>query len=161
MPNLEQASRNYNFALKNGYINPQTDMYTTPLSPREEEQFRQDLYSGNLFPGLDPQEMLHPMADYDYRGYWKALTSGDPRAASSINEVDGRMHYPDTWKTPFHDSFSAESQYANPDTAPNWNDKDQLIDPKTGKVIFAERYPLNGFLPPGSTSTTTRLETTG
>ena len=61
----------------------------------------------------------------------------DPRAASAVNPNDQQMHYPDYWKTPYHQSFSADSQWALPG-APTWNDQDQLVDPK-GAVIFDER----------------------
>ncbi len=69
------------------------------------------------------------------KSYFTAL--GDPRAVSSINPNDNMMHYPDYWKTPFHESFSHESQWATPG-APIWNELDQLVTPD-GKVVFDER----------------------
>lgn len=114
------------------YANPAAQgQYQTQLSPDEEATF-QGWVQANHVP-FDPS----PQSDYDMRGFFKALVSGDPRAKQSLNSNDGRMHFPDVWKTPFHKSFSAESQYATKD-APRWNKKDQLVD-KTGKIVFDER----------------------
>jgi hypothetical protein len=75
--------------------------------------------------------------DYDMRGYYRALLAGDPRAQSNIDPNDQRMHYPDYWKTPTHETFSNESQWATPN-APAWNELDQLISP-AGRVVFDDR----------------------
>ena len=48
------------------------------------------------------------------------------------------MHFPDFWKTPYHESFSAESQWADPAKAPKWNAQDQLVLPD-GTVVFDEK----------------------
>jgi hypothetical protein len=134
---------------------------TTPAAPLGPEQF----YARNavwMKPGVDPSSFntnlgdkeadfrkwvaankvpFDPDAtspqDYDMRGFYKALQSGDNIAKSSVNANDGKLHYPDVWKTPYHRTFSNGSQWATPD-APAWNDKDQLID-KGGNVIFDER----------------------
>jgi hypothetical protein len=103
--------------------------FTTQLTPQEEQQFRQWV-DANRVP-FDPS----PVADYDMRGFWKALSAGDERARTAINQSDGRLHFPDTWKTPFHKTFSNESIYAPPD-APAWNGN-RLID-KSGRVIADE-----------------------
>lgn len=114
------------------YANPAANgQYQTALSPEEEDTF-QKWVTANRVP-FDPS----PQSDYDMRGFFKALVTGDPRAKQSLNQNDGRMHFPDVWKTPYHKSFSAESQYATKD-APKWNAKDQLVD-KSGKVVFDER----------------------
>jgi hypothetical protein len=76
--------------------------------------------------------------DYDMRGFWQGAQTGDPRANTSPNPNDGQIHYDDKWKTPYHKSFSSESQWAQPN-APAWNEKDQLIDPSTGSVVYDER----------------------
>jgi hypothetical protein len=68
------------------------------------------------------------------RGFFKALQGGDPMARSAVNEHDGRLHYPDKWKTPYHESFSNESQWAN-QNAPRWSDGDVLSN-ASGRVIF-------------------------
>jgi hypothetical protein len=72
--------------------------------------------------------------DYDMRGYWKNQT-----LAPTINANDGLPHYPDTYKTPLHKSFSSESRYADPaKNPPTWNEKDQLVT-SSGQVLFDER----------------------
>lgn len=110
---------------------PKSDGYQTKLAPGEEREFL-DWVKQNKVP-FDPS----PEADYDMRGFWKGAKSGDPRASTSPNPNDNQMHYDDYWKTPYHESFSNESQWATPD-APEWNDLDQLID-KNGNVVFDER----------------------
>jgi hypothetical protein len=104
--------------------------YTTQLSPADEQSFQQWV-AQNKVPWQDS-----PTADYDMRGYYKALVSGDPTARQSLNSNDGLMHFPDTWKTPYHSSFSNESMYATPD-APRWINDSQLAD-KNGRVLFDE-----------------------
>lgn len=78
--------------------------------------------------------------DYDMRGFWKGAQQGDPRASTAPNPNDGLIHYDDKWKTPYHKSFSSESQWAQPN-APRWNDQDQLIDPSNGGVVYDEKAP--------------------
>lgn len=77
-------------------------------------------------------------ADYDMPGFWKALQAGDPRAITAINPNDQQMHYPDYWKTPYHQTFSNESQWAVPSQAPAWNQMDQLVAPN-GQIVYDER----------------------
>jgi hypothetical protein len=87
--------------------------YHTPLAPEQEAVFQQWVKQ-NKIPWQDS-----PTSDYDMRGYWLAQQSGDPQAKTSINPVDKKPHYPDTFKTPYHKSFSNESMYAQPG-APHW-----------------------------------------
>lgn len=127
-----RASPNDIFARNQQFAKPAPqEGYFTRLDPNQEESF-QRWVKDNSVP-FDPS----PQADYDMRGFYKGLSSGDPRAASGVNANDGRMHYTDHWKTPYHESFSAESKFALP-TAPRWNEKDQLVTPD-GRVIFDER----------------------
>lgn len=100
--------------------------YKTELNPNEEQQF-QEWVKTNSVPYEDS-----PNPDYDMRGYWKALISGDPRARQAENK-----HFPDTWKTPYHKSFSNESMYALP-TAPTWKGNKLVLN---GKVIYDEDKP--------------------
>jgi GGDEF domain-containing protein len=111
--------------------------YKTDLAPDKETAFQTWVKTNNV-PWQDT-----PNADYDMRGYWQAMVAGN--AKQSKNQNDGKMHFPDTWKTPYHKSFSNESQYALPN-APKWNDKDQLID-STGKVVFDERAAQQAIKP--------------
>lgn len=108
--------------------------YQTTLQPGEEIAFRRWALANNV-----PFNFEQPVQDYDMRGFWKALMSGDPRAATAINPNDKQLHFPDFWKTPYHQSFSRESQWAT-EKAPTWNEKDQLVLPG-GQIVFDERAP--------------------
>ena len=135
---LIKSFREQNKAPNARYAKP--GPYKTNLSPQEEQKFQQWV-TANKVPWQDT-----PTADYDMRGYYKAMVSGDQNAKQSKNPNDNRMHFPDIWKTPYHKSFSNESRYALP-TAPRWNDKDQLVDAQ-GKVVFDERNPTPAAPPP-------------
>lgn len=112
-------------------IPPPDGGYLTKLTPDEETKFQQwaQQFGAIVSDG--------PKADYDMRGFWKAQQSGDPAAATAVNPNDKQIHFPDTYKTPYHESFSRESKFATPD-APTWNDQDQLVAPD-GAVVFDER----------------------
>jgi hypothetical protein len=64
-----------------------------------------------------------PTSDYDMKGFYRAFT--DPthinheQAFMGNSAYDGMPHYTDFWKTPYHDTFSTHSQYAQP-VAPRW-----------------------------------------
>jgi hypothetical protein len=117
--------------------------YQTQLNPASEAKFRSWL-KANKVP-FDPKSKV---SDYDMRGFWLALQAKDPKAMTAINPNDKQLHYPDHWKTPYHQSFSNESQWATKG-APSWNKKDQLVLPD-GKVVFDERArPATA--PPAST----------
>jgi len=129
IPNMvdNSASRNSKYVK-----DPNNKNYTTALSSDDESNFQKWAKTNNV--PFDPSEK----ADYDMRGYWKDVASkGESGTQSNAN--DGQTHYPDTYKTPYHKSFSNESKYANAD-APAWNEKDQLVA-KDGKVVFDERNP--------------------
>jgi len=89
--------------------------YVTALTPQEEQQFQEWVKANNV-----PFENDTPNSDYDLRGFWKAAQSGDPNASTAINREDGRIHYPDTYKTPYsNEGFSRQSKYALP-SAGDW-----------------------------------------
>jgi hypothetical protein len=71
------------------------------------------------------------MQDYDMRGYWKAMQSGDPLAVRDQET----MHFPDKYKTPYHESFSNQSMYATKD-APTWTG-DYLFD-KDNNLVYPQ-----------------------
>jgi hypothetical protein len=108
--------------------------YVTKLPPDQEAKFQGWVKQNNV-PWQDT-----PTADYDMRGYYKALNSGDPNAKQQLSGFDGKMHFPDTYKTPYHRTFSNESQYALPN-APHWED-DRLVS-STGKLV-ADETPKKG-----------------
>lgn len=103
--------------------------YVTKLSPAEEVRF-QSWVKQNQIPWRDEAR-----ADYDMRGFFHAREQGDPGARRARNQ-----HFPDKWKTPYHETFSNESIYAKSD-APHWVG-DRLID-KTGKVVKDESKPMS------------------
>lgn len=106
--------------------------YNTPLHPLDEMAFRQWV-TQNKVP-FDPNAGA---SDYDMRGFYRGMQQGDPRATSAIDPNDSRLHYPDFWKTPAHETFSNESQWANP-AAPQWTGDDKLVAP-SGRVMFDDR----------------------
>lgn len=57
--------------------------------------------------------------DYDMPGFFKSVSTGDPRARHSVNPNDGQVHFSDAFKLPNHETFSRDSRYANP-TTPEW-----------------------------------------
>jgi|SRR5580765_1132900 len=106
---------------------------TTQLNPQEEQAF-QTWVTQNKVPWQDS-----PTADYDMRGFYKALQSGDPEAKQSLSGYDGTMHFPDTYKTKYHPTFSDESKYATRPNAPHWAN-DRLIDER-GNILADETPP--------------------
>lgn len=84
-------------------------------------------------------QSVSPTNDYDMRGFYKALTSGDPRARTGVNPSDEELHFTDAFKTPYHKTFSDQSMYAAAG-APSWQG-DKLVS-KGGKVI-ADETPLS------------------
>jgi hypothetical protein len=108
--------------------------YFTSLSPNDESQFQSWLQNNQHIPAIANWRDTST-SDYDMRGFWKANQGS--LASTSINPNDQEVHFPDTWKTPYHQSFSNESQYATPD-APRWINDSQLIN-NQGQVIFDER----------------------
>lgn len=106
--------------------------YNTALDPGSEQFFRMWLAHNNI--PFDPNGSAPQ--DYDMRGFYQALQQGDPRAMTAINANDKQLHFPDTWKTPEHKTFSNESQWAPPD-APQWTPQDALA--QGGRVLVDER----------------------
>ncbi len=99
--------------------------YVTPLSAEDESNF-QSWVKDNHIPWHDG-----PNSDYDMRGFYRAMKQGDPYAKRASN-----MHFPDTFKTPYHVSFSNESKYAIPEAAPKWVGN-KLVD-RHGQIVFDE-----------------------
>lgn len=121
---------NANYERNKGYATP--GAYQTELPPEQEQQFQKWLIT-NKVP-FDPSQSVQ---DYDMRGFFSALLKGDPRAKNAIDPYDHRLHFPDVWKTPYHETFSNESIYAGKG-APSWDKKDRLVAPD-GTVVFDPR----------------------
>ena len=106
--------------------------YNTQLNPLDEFAYRQWVQDNNVPTNVNattPQ-------DYDMRGFYQGLQQQNPKAQSAIDPNDSRMHYPDFWKTPIHQTFSNESQWA-PASAPQWTPNDQLAS--NGRVLFDDK----------------------
>jgi hypothetical protein len=116
----------------NGISDPSN--FRTSLSPDEEAGFQSWLKANRSVPAIREWRDT-PRSDYDMRGFFQALQAGDPRAITGVSPFDRQIHFTDTWKTPYHRTFSNESIYASPD-APHWVG-DRLID-KTGRVVADE-----------------------
>jgi hypothetical protein len=110
------------------WITPQNVPWQTKLNPAEEDAFRHWVQANNI-----PHNPDDPVADYDMRGFWKAQVSGDPLAVRSA----ANNHFPDKWKTPFHEWQSNESQYATPD-APHWEGNILVPYGKTAKEGYGK-----------------------
>jgi hypothetical protein len=109
--------------------------YNTQLDPLDEMAYRQWVKDNNVPTNPDA---IAPQ-DYDMRGFWQGLQQQNPRAQSAVDPNDSRLHYPDFWKTPLHQTISNESQWAGPN-APSWTDDDKLVQPN-GRVVFDDRNP--------------------
>ncbi len=114
------------------YLAPGDHQYNTDLGDKEVD------FQNWVKQNKVPFDSSTQNSDYDMRGFYKALQEGDPKAQEAVNPNDNQMHFPDYWKTPYHQSFSNESQWADPKKAPKWNEQDQLITPD-GKVVFDEK----------------------
>jgi hypothetical protein len=131
-PETKQALDN--FEANKDYIIEGDHTYNTELTPKEELLFREWVRRNKVRFDVNNTGVT----DYDMRGFWKAYSAGDPKAVSSIDPNDKELHYSDYWKTPYHKTFSAESQWADPEKAPKWNEIDQLVLPN-GTVIYDDR----------------------
>lgn len=106
--------------------------WITKLDPKAEASYQK--WAKGV--GQDPNGK-----DYDLRGYYKDIVSKGQNQ-QALNPSDNKMHFPDTYKTPLHESFSGESRYADPKkNPPAWagNDKEGWkLTGKDGKVYKDE-----------------------
>ena len=101
--------------------------YQTPLSAENETRFKNWLTANKQRVGEFKPD--NPKEDYDMRGWWLE----NKGAAAPVG------HFTDKYKTPYHETFSNESQYATPD-APKWKQTGktwQLID-NAGTILKTE-----------------------
>jgi len=138
----EQGLQN-NYRFNSPYAKP--GPYTTQLNPQQEQAFRQWVMANHV--NFDPSSKV---TDYDMRGFWLSQ-QGKAGAGTEVNAQDGKIHYPDTYKTPYDRTFSNESKYATPD-APHWKDNRYLID-KSGKQVFDQSTQSEDDPYPASPST--------
>lgn len=107
--------------------------FDTKLDPGTEQFFRQWVVHNKVPFNPDASGLQ----DYDMRGFYQGLQQQNPKAQTAINANDNSLHFTDYWKTPQHQTFSNESQWASA-TAPQWSPNDQLIAP-SGKIVFDEK----------------------
>lgn len=116
-----------------GSVRKPGSTYNTKLNDMDELTYRQWVKDNNVPTNPDataPQ-------DYDMRGFYQGLLQQNPKAKTQVDPNDNRMHYTDYWKTPTHETFSDQSQWAPPG-APSWTDDDKLVQPN-GRVVFDDR----------------------
>lgn len=106
--------------------------YNTQLPQMDEFQFRRWLQQNNV-----PFNPDAGTTDYDMRGFYQAARQGQPGISTQVNPNDNLLHYPDRFKTPQHQSFSNESQWAA-QNAPQWINDSQQATPN-GRIVFDER----------------------
>ena len=122
-----ETMRNNLLARNMAYADPNWRQQMTKLNPEQEQAFLNWVHA-NKVP-FNPHDKF---PDYDMRGYYLSLQN--PNAPkTSVNAVDKQLHYPDQFKTPYHESFSNESQWAR-EGAPSWQGE-KLVNPK-GEIVY-------------------------
>ena len=122
--------RNRLLARNMAYADPNWQQQMTQLPPEQEAAFLQWVQANQV-----PFNPADKFPDYDMRGYYLSLQQGGAPQAG-INEATQSLHFPDIYKTPYHESFSSESKWAK-EGAPSWQDN-RLIAP-SGEVIFEDK----------------------
>ena len=74
----------------------------------------------NMYKSWVLQNNIPESNDYDMRGFFYGLLTGDPQATTAINPADQQLHFTDKWKLPNHPSFSNESMYSNSANDGQW-----------------------------------------
>lgn len=98
--------------------------YKTKLTPQEEQQFLNWYRMVAMMNQLD-FDPDHPDHHYDYRGFWKNSSEQDRLSMSLFGP---NKHFPDTYKTPLHPTFSNESIYSNDFTPGGHWDGETFVD---------------------------------
>jgi hypothetical protein len=106
------------------------DYQPTALSPEQTMAYKEWVKANNV-----PES-----SNYDMQGFYKEAQA-NPNMTSSINEGDGQLHYPDTYKFPTHPSFSTESKYYNRETMPETPSWVNRKTRETGTGIWDLTYP--------------------
>lgn len=106
---MPQIPPKISYFMRNSPWAKPADSYTTSLPPDQEKAF--SIWAQQNQKRIGPSQVVNdPLADYDYRGWWKE------NQETPVPEG----HFIDKYKTPYHETFSNESQYANPELAPSW-----------------------------------------
>lgn len=75
----------------------------------------EDMYKGWIIQNNIPESQ-----DYDMRGFYYGLLTGDPAATTEINPSDNQLHFTDKWKLSNHPTFSSESMYSHSPNDGKW-----------------------------------------
>ena len=89
---------------------PLLPVQTTRLTPSLERMYGQWVMNNKI-----PESN-----DYDMRGYFYDLLTGNKDARTAVNASDNALHFTDKWKLPNHPSFSNESVYSRTSQDPRW-----------------------------------------
>lgn len=117
--------------------------YVTLLPAKDEDAFQEWFQRYAISHQLDPNPDAREHY-YDYRGYWNAN-----RANPDFEVTISSNHFPDTWKTPGHPTFSVDSIYAKdaPELAGRWVNgeyvKPGMLDSNMMKL--RQRYAESSF----------------
>jgi hypothetical protein len=96
--------------------------YKTFLSHDDERDFQHWVTDNNV-----PFNVGAKINDYDMRGYWHDVIKPGGTWTGG--------HFPDTWKTPYDTSFSAESKYATNNCPFHWHGN-LLVDQRNLRIVF-------------------------
>ena len=115
---------------------PPQQAYNTQLSPQEELAYRQWMQAIGHTPerGYAVDQNYNGQG-YDYRGFFKK---------NGPVPIGEGQHFTDEFKTPYHETFSNESQYAQPGTpgapyAGSW--QGETYTPSLARYIMSLRKP--------------------
>ncbi len=126
-----EQMRQQMFARNTAYAKPNWQQQMATLTPQQEQAFQQWVQANKV-----PFDSNDKYPDYDMRGYYLSLQNNPEAQQSAVNPITQSLHYPDTYKTPYHESFSSESQWAT-EGAPSWQGE-KLVSPK-GEVVFEDK----------------------
>jgi hypothetical protein len=130
------------------FAKPSTTNYETVLPGALEQQFRAWVRKNNV--PFNPDDKT---SDYDMRGYYMSQKLQFEGALGDVPAHLPGAHFPDTFKTPYHATFSDESQYATPNNPFHWRG-DTLTDIRTGNPENPVDHPSSWYAPGADRSRT-------
>jgi hypothetical protein len=95
-----------------------SSIYPTSHAPIKTTQLNRTLE--NMYQAWVRENDVPESNDYDMRGFFLGLMTGDSSATSGVNPSDGTLHFSDKWKLPNHPNFSNESIYSKSVADPKW-----------------------------------------
>lgn len=115
---------------------PAGSKYYTKLNPRKEREFRAwyDNLSNRLGLDKNPDDIKQ---GYDYRGYFQQYGN------TNVEYENPNFHFPDTYKQPWHETFSNESKYAKGIEGVGYWDGDTFI-PGSFNNLMKQSFKMGG-----------------